>query len=71
MASAWVTQLDDGRDWLTDGHIGLSCDIAFKMLGVLKELSDCNCSASISNGFLELEDGTCYDLRQIIREASR
>ena len=44
-----VIKLDDGKDWLTDGHVGMSCEAAFKLLGILHELSACNCNASITD----------------------
>ncbi len=64
-----VFKLDDGRDWLTDGHVGISCEAAFKLAGILRELSDCNCSASISDGVLQLEDGTNFNLKQLLKDA--
>lgn len=66
-----IVKLDDGREWLTDGHTGIACESAVKLLGILKELSDCNCSASIANGVLVLEDGTAYDLKHILKEATK
>lgn len=59
------------RRVLSDGHITLDCQAAFKMLGILKELAACNCSATISNGILVLEDGTNYDLETLLKEASK
>ncbi len=69
-----VVQLDDGREWLTDGHAGIACETALNILnilGILQEIAACNCSASIANGILVLEDGTTYDLNRIIQEANK
>ena len=53
---------------LTDGHTTIDCQTIFKMVGILKELSDCNCNASINSGLLWLEDGTSYDLKKLLGE---
>ena len=71
MSKAWVVRLDDGREWLTDGHTGIACETALNILGILQEIAACNCSASIANGMVVLEDGTTYDLNQIIKEATK
>jgi hypothetical protein len=63
--------LDDGRAWITDGITGIECESAIKILEILKELSDCNCEASINTGMLWLEDGTNYDLKKLIKEATK
>lgn len=39
-----------------------------EMLAILRQIAACNCSASIANGMLVLEDGTSYDLNKIIKE---
>ena len=54
-------KLEDGREWLTDGISGIECHAAIKLLGIFKELSACNCTATIIEGMLVLEDGTSYD----------
>jgi hypothetical protein len=64
-----VIKLDDGRDWLTDGHVGIGCDATFRVLGIMHEIAACNCNASISNGVLQLEDGTIFDLKQLLKDA--
>lgn len=59
------------RRVLSDGHITLDCQAAFKMLGILKELAACNCTAQFADGFLILEDGTSYDIEKLLKEASK
>lgn len=57
----------NNRRVLTDGHTPLDCHTIYRIVGVLKELAVCNCNASISDGFLILEDGTSYDLEKLVR----
>ncbi len=64
-------QLDDGRDWLSNGHTGIECESAIKMLGILQEIAVCNCNATIKNGGLFLEDGSFYDLKGLIEQATK
>jgi hypothetical protein len=64
-----LVELDDGRQWLTDGHVGMSPESAVRMLGILSELAECECSASISKGMLWMEDCTSYNLDEIVRKA--
>jgi hypothetical protein len=56
------------RRVLTDGHTSIDCHKVFKIIGILKELSDCNCNASINSGLLQLEDGTSYDLKKLLED---
>jgi hypothetical protein len=64
-------QLDDGRDWLSNGHTSIECKSAIKILGILQEIAVCNCNATINNGILILEDGSFYDLKGIIIQATK
>jgi len=66
-----LVTLDDGRLWLTDGITGIECESAIKFMGILKELSDCNCNASLNDGLLWLEDGTNYDLKELLKKATK
>jgi hypothetical protein len=64
-----LIELEDGRQWLTDGHVGVNPESAVSMLALLSELAECECSASISEGMLWLEDCTSYNLVEIVRKA--
>jgi hypothetical protein len=66
-----IIKLDDGREWLTDGHTGIACDSAIRLLGIMQEIAACNCEASIVNGVLWLEDGTTYDVQKLVEEAKK
>lgn len=66
-----LVELEDGRQWLTDGHVGVGAEEAVRMLGVLSELAECDCSATLSKGMLWLEDDTSYNLAEIVRKARK
>jgi hypothetical protein len=64
-----IVKLDDGRQWLTDLHVGVDCEAAIKMFALVSELASCECDASIRRGVLVLEDGTVHDLGALVNQA--
>lgn len=58
------------RRVLSDGHTTIDCQVAFKIMGIIKELAACNCEATLADGFLMLADGTSYDLEKLVKEGA-
>jgi len=57
----------NNRRVLTDGHTKLDCQTIYKIVGVLKEIAAYSGDASLSDGYLILDDGTSYDLEKLVR----
>jgi len=58
----------DGKQVLTNGHVSADCQTLMKIIGILKELSVCNCKAEISEGVIWLEDGSYYNIKQLVED---
>ena len=56
------------KRFLTDGHTSIECQKVFKIIGILKELSVCKCNAEITDGVIWLEDGSHYNIKQLVEE---
>ena len=59
------------RRVLSNGRTSIDCQAAFKMLGILKEIASYSGDASLSDGFLILDDGTSYDIEKLLKEATK
>lgn len=66
-----LKKLKDGRQWVTDGIVGFDPSMALKLVAILKEISCVNATMSVHNGTLWVEDGTSYDLEQVLNKVSK
>lgn len=67
-----IIELEDGTEWVTDGrNEGFSIEGALDAKDLINQLKNCNCSLSINNGLLTLEDGTVVDLKAIARKINQ
>ena len=61
---------NNGKQFLTNGYNKADCATLMKIVGILTELSECKCEAEISAGILWLEDGSHYNILELLAKAS-
>lgn len=66
-----LKKLKDGRQWVTDGIVGFDPTMALKLVAILKEISCVKGIMSVDDGVLWIEDGTSYDLEQVLNKVSK
>ena len=60
----------NGKQFLSNGNISADCATLINIVGILNELSECKCEAEISAGILWLEDGSTYNILELLAKVS-
>jgi hypothetical protein len=60
----------NGKQFLSNDNTSADCATLFKIVDILNELSEFKCEAEFSAGILWLEDGSTYNILELLAKVS-
>jgi hypothetical protein len=60
----------NGKQFLSNGNTSADCATLIKIVDILNELSEFKCEAEFSAGILWLEDGSNYNILELLAKVS-